>query len=561
MSDWRERFPEVYEEDRQFWERKGFEEEESSRGVVGFRGTISVRWKTDEGIALKDFLLRVDYPPGYPYRQPQVCFLEPKIEEARHQAPGPDGAPCLFPPSVWDRSVGPGEFYEATKRWLGYHLQGSFPRELALYELPAYFRPSPYAVLVPPEGIKSFEGRRSGTFALVPLLGHPVCVLHSVDRDRVGEELLAALAEPDLRGKRRLVKWHRLDGEPDLFSTSHRLEEILGNAGHQVRFRHQPKRRRHSIGLVFTDEVFGEERLLIVDVAVSKKSGPRTIVKGWPVHAPELHVVSRAVMQRRIEGVRPLERLRQKSVACFGLGAIGSSLALAIGREGVGSVALCDPDTLRPGNVVRHAFDLTSVGQAKALALDTALGRVNPEIETTVEYQNLSDPAVIATALRGADLVVAAIGEESAEELLFEVAAEAVDEERPAFLLVRTLHAGDAFRVILVRPGLDACLDCLRHYKEEGLEEWIEVPDAGLEEVYEDGCATAAVPGAGLAFQQAASFAAARALDHLSDRPLDANQWLWVERPIEGHDPRLARGLSLHRATFAPRPGCPICRA
>jgi molybdopterin/thiamine biosynthesis adenylyltransferase len=558
VRDWRERFPEI---DRRFWERKGFVEEESARGVVGFRGTISVRPKTDEGIVRSDFLLRVDYPPGYPYRQPQVCFLEPRIQDARHQAPGPDGAPCLFPPSVWDRDVGPGEFYEATKRWLGYHLQGSFPRELALYELPAYFRPSPYAVLVPSEGIKSFEGRRSGTFALVPLLGHPVCVLHSVDRDQAGEELLAALAEPGLRGRRRSVKWYRLDGEPDPFSASRRLEEILEKSGHQVRFRHQPKLRRHSVGLVFTDEVFGEERLLIVDVAVSKRSSPKTIVKGWSVHAPELHVVSRAVMQRRIEAVRPLERLRRKSVACFGLGAIGSSLALAIGREGVGSVALCDPDTLKPGNVVRHVLDLTSVGQAKALALDTALGRVNPEIETTIEYQNLSDPAVIATALRGADLVVAAIGEEATEELLFEVAAEAEGEGRPAFLLVRTLHGGDAFRVILVRPGLDACLDCLRHYKAEGFEEWIDVPDTGFEEVHEDGCATAAVPGAGLAFQQAASFAAARALDHLEGRSLDANQWLWVERPIKDHDPRLAAGLSLHRATFAPRPGCPICRA
>jgi hypothetical protein len=560
VSDWRHRFPAIYAEEQRFWTRKRFEEVENERGGIGFRGTITVRRKTDQGLEERDFLLSFDYPSGFPHVQPQVRFIEPRVEGGRHQAPGRDGAPCLFPPRLWDRQIGPGQLYEATRRWLGHYLAKDFPRELAHYELPAYFQSSADAVLLSAEAMSAFaDDRNAGTFRLVPLLGHPISVLASVDRRRVAGELLDALAERKLRGERQPLHWYRLGVEPKPVSSSRPLEQILAESGHRVTFGHDPKNLRRSVGLIFPDQVSEEERLLIVDVAVGEKDGPQTILKGRTVRAPEIHVVSRERMQRRIEAVRPLKRLRKKSVACFGLGAIGSYLAPALAREGIGSLTLCDPDRLRPGNVVRHFLDLTAVGQSKALAMETAIERINPEIETDPQAANLGDPDVIATAIRDADLVIAAIGEEPAEELLFETVCEV--EERPAFLCVRTLHAGDAFRVFVVRPGIDACLDCLRAYKGEGAQEWIEVPDAELGEVREDGCATSALPGAGLAFVQAAGFAAARALDLLEERDPGANHWLWVERPMPGADQRLAEGLSLRKATFRPRPGCPVCGA
>lgn len=561
MSDWRHRFPAIYAEEQRFWARKGFEETEDERGQVGFRGTITVRRKADDGPEQREFLLSFDYPAGFPHVQPQVRFIEPRVEGGRHQAPGRNGAPCLFPPRLWDRQIGPGEVYEATRRWLGYYLADDFPRELAHYELPAYFSPSGEAILLSVEAMPSFAADRdAGTFKLVSLLGHPISVLESIDGRRVGGELLNALAVGrELRGGRRILHWYRLKSEPRPFTTSRSLEKILAASSHRVDFAYDAKKRRHSVGLLFPDQAFEEERLLVVDIAVNEEAGPQTIWKGRTVRAPELHVVSRERMTRRIEAVRPLDRLGRKSVACFGLGAIGSHLPPALAREGIGSLTLCDPDRLRPGNVVRHFLDLTAVGQFKASAMETAVERVNPEIDTMPREANLDHPDVIATAIRDADLVIAAIGEEPAEELLFETLCEI--EERPAFLCVRTLHAGDAFRVFVVRPGIDACLNCLRAYKEEGAQEWIEVPDAELGEVQEDGCATSALPGAGLAFVQAAGFAAARALDLLEERDPGANHWLWVERPMPGADQRLVEGLSLHKATFRPRPGCPVCSA
>jgi hypothetical protein len=556
VKDWRERYPTIYAEDREYWSSRGFAEVESSRGEVSFRGTVTVRRKGEDGLERHDFELQFHYPPGYPHYPPKVKFISPKIERARHQ--GTDGAPCLFPPSAWRRTVPASEVYAATERWLGYHLEGKFPRELALYELPEYFEGAAYSVIAPAAALKSFEGKNRGSFSVTKLLGQDLCVLRSVEGNHVGKSLVSSLAEKGLWAKPEICKWYRLDREPTPMRHTGELECLLAHSGHHgVKFTQRPKEARHLIGLVFTDEVLDLQRLFLIDIGVRNKKQRAVIGKGWPIRAPEFHVVSREELQRRLQGVRALDDLRHKSVACFGLGAIGSTFAISLVREGIGSFVLCDPDTIRPGNVARHALDLTAVGQIKALAIEAALSRVSPGVATDPQYQNLSDPSVIATYIRDVDLVAAAIGDDLREELLCEVAFDR--DEPPAMLLMRTLHAGAAFRIALIRPGVDACVACLAEYKEEGHPEWIDVPSDDLPDIYDTGCATASRPGAGLTSQQAATFAAARALDFLEGRQVSANHWLWVEPAIAADDERLQQGLTLHHTVFAPRPGCPVC--
>jgi len=124
------------------------------------------------------------------------------------------------------------------------------------------------------------------------------------------------------------------------------------------------------------------------DIGVSSKKARLAVGKGWPVRAPQIYTVSHDELFRRLEGVRDVAHaLKEKHVVCFGLGAIGSSLAIALTREGVGSFALCDPDTLRPGKVIRPALDLLSVGQCKAEAVESALGRINPSVRTLPDVE------------------------------------------------------------------------------------------------------------------------------------------------------------------------------
>jgi hypothetical protein len=555
VKPWHERFPDIYADERGYWLRKGFEEDDLSRYGVAFTGTVTARIKLDRGFEHRPFKLRVIYPPGYPYVPPKVAFLDPPITRARHQ--GVDGAPCLFPPREWTLNFQASELYAAIERWLGYHLAGHFPRELAIYELPEYFAWTPLSVLAPRAVFKHMEGKHAGRFSVDELLGHDLGLLWSVDQKIIGKELLDAVAPRRTRKtQRHPSRWYRLDEEPRPVQNTVELQRVLADSGHQADFTKRP-REKELIALVFRDAALGEERLLLLDIGVASKKARPDVVKGWAVRAPQLYVISHEELFRRLQGVRDVGALEQKRAVCFGLGAIGSPFALALAREGVGSFLLCDPDTLRPGNVVRHALDLLSVGQFKAEAVESALTRINPSVETAIETSHLTDPGVISAKLRNASLVIAAIGEDLTEELIGEVVVRS--DERPPLILARTLHGGAAFRVVLMRPGIDACLTCLAEYQAERHSDWIRIPADDRPDVFDDGCATPARPGAGLASQHAATFAAGRALEVLEKRAGETNHWLWVDRPIPDADQRLASGPTLHQARFPPRTGCPVC--
>jgi molybdopterin/thiamine biosynthesis adenylyltransferase len=555
---WFERFPDTYADQRRFWLDKGFDEVDVRRDGVAFTGVISVRVGGADGIKRHDFKLKITYPPGYPYVAPRVEFIDPPIKRARHQ--GVDGAPCLFPPSAWTTNFPASELHVAIERWLAYHVSGHFPRELAIYELPAYFGLESFSVLATPTAMECMNGGQSGRFSVDELVGYALGVLWTVDQQSVGKVLVDALA-PGKTAKlqRHSGRWYRLNEEPRPMKNTTELQRLLVRAGHRVDLRPRPSDKRELIGLVFPDAALGDERLLMLDIGVASKTARADVVKGWPMRAPELYLVSHKELFRRLEGVRDINALDAATIACFGLGAIGSPLVGALAREGVGDFILCDPDRLRPGNVTRHALDLRSVGKFKAEAVEGQLSCINPWVVTRPETENLSHPDVLATLVSSADLVVGAIGDDLQEELLGEAIYSS--DNRPPMILARTLHGGAAFRVALIRPGIDACIACLAAYRAAGDPQWISVPPTGLPDIYDTGCAAPARPGAGLTSQHAAIFAAARALDVLDGSAGETNHWLWVERAVPAADPRLAEPRVLHTATFLPVPACEICGA
>jgi molybdopterin/thiamine biosynthesis adenylyltransferase len=427
-----------------------------------------------------------------------------------------------------------------------------------LYELPEYLPYSSFSILTAPTLLQSLADQSRGSSSVQELLGQDLGVLWSVDEQVIGRELMDALAPSRIRKlAMRIGRWYRLGEEPPPVQSTAELAQLLAGHEHHVDLSKRPQPTRHLVGLVFPEATLGEERFLVLDLGVRSKKVQPQVGKGWPLRSPRTYLVSQEELFRRLQGVRDTAQLRDKRIVCFGLGAIGSPLALALAREGVGDFMLCDPDTLRPGNIIRHALDLSSVGQYKAEAVESALARINPVVATDSETESLTNPDMIAARLRNADLAVLAIGDDPLEEFIAEVLATS---EHPApLVLVRTLHAGSAFRIALVRPGLDACLRCLVDYQTEQHPDWISVPRSELADVYDAGCAAPARPGAGLTGQQAASFAAARALEVLEGRAGESNHWLWVERPIPDADARLQTPMRLHQAQFKPRHGCPVC--
>lgn len=61
--------------------------------------------------------------------------------------------------------------------------------------------------------------------------------------------------------------------------------------------------------------------------------------------------------------------LANRTVVLFGVGAIGSEVAVLLARSGLGAINLVDRDRLRPSNLTRHAASAQYVGLAKVKAL------------------------------------------------------------------------------------------------------------------------------------------------------------------------------------------------
>ena len=71
-------------------------------------------------------------------------------------------------------------------------------------------------------------------------------------------------------------------------------------------------------------------------------------------------------------------KVRSASIAFFGCGALGSSVAELLARGGVNQLNLFDPDLIKFGNLCRHTLDGSSVSMNKAEALAARLSRASP---------------------------------------------------------------------------------------------------------------------------------------------------------------------------------------
>lgn len=556
MKPWFERDTERYSAERGFWASRGFTEAREGAELV-FRGVVELRVSKAAGEPYEkhEFELTVTYPDGFPYVAPEVAFIDPPIRRYRHQ--DRRGKPCLFPEEAWRSDKKPSEFLRALHSWLRAYVVGEFPNDLGIYELPEYMVPSALTVLGPPGMEDAAEGHDTGNFRVTEMMGVNLAVVTHLQGVEVGSEMLKGLrVSRAIKQQERVGKWYRLGQEPDPPQVAEELRSILAASGHGNVV--PPRRQRPQlIALRFEDEVLRQPRWLFLDTGVENPRRPPRAAD-HKVLAASFHPVSRDELFRRLNGVTDTDALAEREVAAFGLGAVGSHATLAVVREGVGEFTLCDPDILRPGNVVRHALDLSDVGEFKATTMEAAVHRINPFVETSVQLTDLRKPAVMDELISTAHLVVSAIGDDTVEEQLNEVVVESL--AKPAVLYARTLHAGDAIRIALFRPGRDACFTCLMLHREDQHKDWVTVPASDLPPVYDDGCAAPAPVGAGLASQHAGLLVAQRAVDVLTTGGDDANHWLWLERPIDGITARrMPEPRELRADRFEPHPDCPVC--
>jgi sulfur carrier protein ThiS adenylyltransferase len=116
---------------------------------------------------------------------------------------------------------------------------------------------------------------------------------------------------------------------------------------------------------------------------------------------------------------RVLAILRQSTVGIAGAGGLGSNVAVALARAGVGKLVIADFDRVEPSNLNRQQYFVDQIGERKVEALRENLLALNPYslYEVHDVRINRRNAAVIFGRV---DVLVEAFDKAAAKEMLIE---------------------------------------------------------------------------------------------------------------------------------------------
>lgn len=118
-----------------------------------------------------------------------------------------------------------------------------------------------------------------------------------------------------------------------------------------------------------------------------------------------------------------IERMRGTHVFIAGLGGVGSFVAEAFARMGVGRLTLVDHDLVSPSNLNRQLPALrSSIGQKKTQVVAARIRDINPACELTLIEEFLTPDNIPALLANGYDYVIDAIDSLNCKAALVETA-------------------------------------------------------------------------------------------------------------------------------------------
>lgn len=182
------------------------------------------------------------------------------------------------------------------------------------------------------------------------------------------------------------------------------VEEIDGTTLFQVRDRKKPS----ADVLIYNGAAVADDVVLVEGDCVN------LIVRGEIPPAAELEAL---MVARHTPGVH--EKIKGATVGIAGLGGLGSAVAVALARIGVGRLILADFDVVEPSNLNRQQYFIDQLGLTKAEALETNLKRINPYVEYETHCIRLT-PENIPTLFAEADVLVEAFDRADQKAMLFQ---------------------------------------------------------------------------------------------------------------------------------------------
>lgn len=111
--------------------------------------------------------------------------------------------------------------------------------------------------------------------------------------------------------------------------------------------------------------------------------------------------------------------LQRKKVGILGAGGLGSNVAAALVRAGVGTLIMADHDMVEVHNLNRQLFFVDQVGRPKVEALAETLMRINPHVHLEMHYLEVT-PDNLIPLFGEADVLVEALDKAESKARLIE---------------------------------------------------------------------------------------------------------------------------------------------
>jgi sulfur carrier protein ThiS adenylyltransferase len=150
------------------------------------------------------------------------------------------------------------------------------------------------------------------------------------------------------------------------------------------------------------------------DVVLQAGDEVMLIERGAVPPAVELEAVMAA---RHTPGVHA--KMKRACVGIAGLGGLGSAVAVALTRMGVGRLVLVDFDVVEPSNLNRQQYFVDQLGMSKAVALQENLTRINPYVAVEAHEARIT-PTNVESFFGETDVLVEAFDRADQKAMLLQ---------------------------------------------------------------------------------------------------------------------------------------------
>ena len=142
------------------------------------------------------------------------------------------------------------------------------------------------------------------------------------------------------------------------------------------------------------------------------------IKRGEELSRDELEYIMAA---RHTPGVHNI--MKNACVGIAGLGGLGSSVAIALARIGIGKLILVDFDVVEPSNLNRQQYFIDQLGMYKADALLQNLERINPYVNVETYSERVTSENLVKL-FSSVDILVEAFDRPDQKAMLLESAGD-----------------------------------------------------------------------------------------------------------------------------------------